>query len=140
MRTIKVLIIGIVVAYAVFAAETVDYRGVLLEKTDTTVTLTFNVYSSEDGVEPVITETRSVEVKGGEYKIALSTDLVDPDGDYFVEVLDGDEVVIPREPLERPAEPMDDPSALEIGNTGGIVYIPSNVGIGTDDPECKIRC
>ena len=138
MKTIQVLItVMLVVALGANAAETVNYRGTLPEVADAAVTLTFNIYSSEDGAEPFVTETRTVDVVDGAFEVALPTEaLVDTDG-LFIEVLSGDEVVIPREPLLRPSEPM--AVGLQIGSaTEELEILSSSVGIGTATPGAKL--
>jgi hypothetical protein len=79
-------------------------------------------------------ETRTVDVVDGAFDVSLPGEAL-AEGEFFVEVLSGEEVVIPREPLERPMEPMA-VEGLEIGKAGEYSYFSSDaVGIGTGAVE-----
>ncbi|MGC9314164.1 MAG: hypothetical protein ACP5G4_00895, partial [bacterium] len=104
---------------------------------DTTVELSFLIYNNETPTEPVLRETRSVEVRDSRIDFYFEPGVLPPGEDYFIDILSGDEVIASREPLMRPEEPM--AVGLEVGMSGEDLYISADaVGVGTTTPAAKL--
>ncbi len=130
---------GIVIAIFTGMAdsERLAYTSSVLSLPDTTMELSFLIYDGRSETEPVLRETRRIEVRDSRIDLDFEPGLLPPGEDYFIDILSGDEIIASREPLMRPEEPM--AVGLEVGMSGEDLYIAADaVGIGTTTPAVKL--
>jgi len=130
------------VIIAVFAGiadlEQVAYTTSVLSLPDTTIELSFWIYDGKTESEPLLRETRSVEVRDSRVELDFDPGILAPESVYFVDILAGDDVISNREPLSRPMEPM--AVGLQIGKTTEeLEILSSRVGIGTTSPSTQLH-
>jgi len=95
------------------------------------------IYKNSESDEPIYKGVYAPDTSSGEIELQLPESISAEREGLYYEVTIGDEVIVPREPLERPAEPMDD-MALQIGNVGGTANVLSNMGISEASPNAPL--
>jgi len=133
MKTSSLIAIFALCSSLLFA---VSVENIDLPEEFTNSEIEIRIFENEDSDDPIYSFSHTPDIDSREIEFELP-DSIDPGREeLFYEIVSGEDVIVEREPLERPSEPM--ATSVEIGNGTDDIYMNGNVGVGVSAPASNL--
>jgi len=136
MKSKLLFVLIVLTGFSILFANSIE-KIVLPEELISQSDIEVRIYNGSETEDPIYSISHTHAIGSREIELELPGSIGAEREDLYYEIISGGEIIVDREPLERPAEPM--AVGLQIGNATEELEILSNmVGIGTASPNARL--